>query len=292
MNDPCADGLKNKAEESAVRFKAMAATAAIAMAIPAAAHDFWLQPRGYRFAAPAAVPFSILVGHGAARQPWAVDSDRVLIFRSYGPDGVRDHRGDIAQQEHGGAGVLRLAKPGSYVAVFQSSPAESDLPALRFNDYLAEEGLTPAIEARKAAGTTGRDGRELYSRRAKTLIRVGDAPPATRSYVTRKLGLLLELVPEKDPYALAPGEALPVRVFYRNQPLAGALVKLTNLEFDAKPLSVQRSDAQGRVSFAVPRTGSWLVNVIWTAPVKGNPRADFVTTFSSLSFGYTPGRPG
>jgi uncharacterized GH25 family protein len=85
---------------------------------------------------------------------------------------------------------------------------------------------------------------------------------------------------------LAPTEELPVHVFYEGRPLAGALVKLTNLEFDVRPVAMRLSDAQGRASFSFPRTGTWLINVIWTKPISGNPNADFDTTFSSLTFGY------
>ena len=75
-------------------------------------------------------------------------------------------------------------------------------------------------------------------------------------------------------------------MLYQGRRLAGALVKLTSLEFDARPVEMHLSDAQGRASFRVPHNGEWLINVIWTQPLRGNPRADFETTFSSLTFGY------
>jgi uncharacterized GH25 family protein len=83
---------------------------------------------------------------------------------------------------------------------------------------------------------------------------------------------------------------LPVQVFFKGRPLAGALVKLTNLEFDVRPVATHLTDSSGRAQFEVPRTGDWLINVIWTQPIKGNPNADFETTFSSLSFGYSGSR--
>ncbi len=41
----------------------------------------------------------------------------------------------------------------------------------------------------------------------------------------------------------------------------------------------------------VPPVGEWLVNVIWSEPVTGDPKADFDTTFSSLTFGFNPHKP-
>ena len=175
--------------------------------------------------------------------------------------------------------------PGLHILSLVTSTALSELPAIRFNDYLKVEGLTPAIVARARTGKTDAPGRERYSRRAKTLIQVG--PPSARSsqLATRAIGLSLEIVPERDPYALPSDRRLPVRVIFEGKPLAGAYVKLTNLEFDARPLEAARSDRNGRVTFQIPRVGSWLVNVIWTKPITA-PGADFETTFSSLSFGY------
>lgn len=165
-----------------------------------------------------------------------------------------------------------------------TNDAVSDLPAVRFNDYAKTEGLTPALTLRERAGRSNTPGRELYSRRAKTLIQVGPPGPAARA-VTRPLGLTLEIVPERDPHALGRDRRLPVRVLWQGRPLAGALVKLTRLESDEKPVAETRTDRAGRARFTVPPAGSWALNVLWTKPID-DPRAEFQTVFSNLSFAY------
>jgi uncharacterized GH25 family protein len=82
-----------------------------------------------------------------------------------------------------------------------------------------------------------------------------------------------------------------VRVLFEGRPLPGALVKLTNLDADEKPVAMQRTDAAGRAVFTAPRSGSWLLNVVWTKPISGDRRGDFDTTFSSLTWGYPVERP-
>lgn len=257
---------------------------AMAAATPALAHDFWLQTKGFQFPTPAAASFVVLVGHGPARERWAGDPARLLFLRSVGPDGVRDHRADLIPGEASN-GILHFTTPGTYVVAMQTTPAESDLPALRYNSYATEEGLTPALEQRARTGKTADNGREIYSRRVKALVQVG-AARAPQPQVTRPVGLSLEIVPERDPYRLKPGEKLPVRILFEGRPLPGALVKLTNLDFDTRPVEMHRSDGSGRAVFSVPDHGAWLVNVIWTTPISGNPKADFETTFSSMTFGY------
>ena len=167
--------------------------------------------------------------------------------------------------------------------VMETNHTGSELPFVRFNDYARDEGLTPIIAARAKAGSTSTTGREIYSRRATALIQVGNARTQN---VTRPVGLTLEIVPQINPYELAASAAFPVQVLYDGKPLAGATIKLNNLDFDAKPLAIKLTDAQGRAAFDLPRTGRWQLNVVWSKPVTGNPAADFDTTFSSLAFGW------
>lgn len=256
------------------------------VASSACAHDFWLQMKSYHVPVGASVPLTIQVGHGGARQRWSGQAERVVLLRAVGAKSVVDYRSALKQQDDSDA-VLRFAEPGTQVVAFQTNDASSELPALRFNDYLKAEGLTPALDYRARTRTTEAPGRETYSRRAKALVQVGPTDPASDKRVTTPVGLTLEIVPERNPYMLGPKEPLPVRILYEGRPLAGALVKLTNLEFDARPIETHLSDANGRASFDVPRTGTWLINVIWTKKISGNAKADFDTVFSSLTFSFT-----
>lgn len=256
----------------------------LAAAAPVLAHDFWVQPAQFTLAAPGRVPVMVYVGHGAARERWGVGLDRVVQFRSVGPDGLIDRKGDLTLQGAAQDAVVSFARPGAYVLGFQSRPSASELPFLRFNQYLAEEGLTP-IQAHRAASKTERaDGREQYSRRAKAIVQVGAIDAASVARVTRPVGLSLEIVPERHPGTLRPGEMLSVRVLRDQRPLPGALVKLTNLSADETPVAMLRTDRAGRASFAIPRRGSWQFNVVWAEVVTGAP-APYRTTFSSLTFG-------
>ena len=181
--------------------------------------------------------------------------------------------------------TLHFGAAGTQVVALSTDRAATQLPALRFNDYLRAEGLSPAIAWRQRTGTTNAPGREVYSRRAKLLVRAG-AGGRVNAWVTRPLGLRLEIVPRVDPTQLPGRGALPVRVFYAGRPLPGALVKLTDLSADATPVATAVTDASGSATFLVPRAGQWLLNTIWTQPIADGV-ADFDTTFSSLAFGVT-----
>jgi uncharacterized GH25 family protein len=252
----------------------------------AAAHDFWLQPVRWQAVPGEDVGITLQVGHGSTRQRSPIPASRVLRFESVGPDGDRvDRRAALhigAPQEDA---AIAFDRAGTYSVVFETdNRAESHLPAQKFNAYLAEEGLTPAQVQRKHTGRMQADGAENYSRHARTIVQIGPVDVLQQAQITRPSGMTLEIVPEISPVALTKGQALPVRIYYRGRPLAGALVKLNDLDQDAVPIAEQRSDAQGRATFTFPHSGSWQLNVVWTRPQPRTSLADFDTSFSSLSF--------
>ena len=275
-----------------MRLACLVPIAAALAAAPAIAHDFWIQPERFATTVGAPLPFTLLVGHGTLRQRWGVETARIVRFESIDATGSRDQRRVLHTRSGDNDGTLQLAAPGTHIVVMESKAALSVLPAIRFNDYLKVEGLTPAIAERARKGQTGTDGREFYSRRAKALVQVSGQGKsvAGQGQVTRPTGLKLEIVPQKNPYQLNPGEALPVQILDDGRPLSGATVKLNNLDFDAEPIAIMLSDGDGRARFNVPRTGRWQLNVVWTKAIAGNPQADFDTIFSSLTFGYDQAR--
>ncbi|WP_447761966.1 DUF4198 domain-containing protein [Sphingopyxis panaciterrae] len=253
------------------------------------AHDFWLQPQHWQAAPDQPVGVTLQVGHGPDRQRSSIPARRIVRFEAITPEGRRvdlDKRLDI-----GGAtqdATVAFGTRGAYLVVLETdNNAESHLPAGRFNAYLEDEGLTGAIAHRARTNRTGAEGAETYSRHAKTIVQVGAADPQQQARIVRPTGLTLEIVPEVSPLSALPGRPLPVRIYYRGRPLAGALVKLNDLDADAKPVEMQRSDANGRAIFTMPGKGSWQFNVIWTRPQPKSSLADFDTSFSSLSFGIT-----
>lgn len=251
----------------------------------AGAHDFWLQPDVYWTAPNVVVPMTLQVGHGPARQRSPIPARRILRFQAIDPTGAAtDLRGRLRMGAAHADGDFVLRTRGAQVLVLQTDDrAQTHLPALRFNDYLQVEGLTPALDQRARQHRMDRDASENYSRCAKAIVQVGAG--GAQGQATRPVGLPLEIVPEQSPYAATRSAQLPVRVLYGGRPLAGALVKLTRLEDDAEPFETHRTDRAGRAVFIMPTAGAWLLNVIWTRPQPRAAETDFETIFSSLSFG-------
>ena len=259
----------------------------------AVAHDFWLQPTEYWIGADALSTMTLQVGHGPFRQRSPIPARRITRFEAIGPTGaVIDLHEQLRLGQTTEDGDFRLKSPGTYVLVLQTDDrAQTHLPAIRFNDYLSVEGLTPGLEQRARLHRTDADGFERYSRCAKSIVQVGPADARSQTQVSKPVGLMLEIVPEANPYGVGRSSSLPIRVIYANRPLAGALVKLTNLKDDASPFETHLTDLNGHASFTMPTSGTWLLNVIWTKASPPSDEADFETVFSSFSFGFPSDPP-
>lgn len=256
--------------------------------VAAEAHDFWIQPAQYWAQPDAAIPFTLQVGHGAERQRSQIRSNRIASLLAVTPDQTTiDVRGQLHLRGAHDDGRLKFEEPGTYLVVLQTDDrGRSTLPAPRFNEYARAEGLTDALKQRQQTDRMASAATESYRRVSKAIIQIGLIDTARQAHVVTPLGLPLEIVPERSPYAEAQRGDLPVRVFFEGQPLAGALVKLTSLEKDDAPLQAHRTDPSGRATFSLRPQGAWILNVIWTKRAAAAAEVDFETTFSSLSFGF------
>lgn len=261
----------------------VAALATLMISAPALGHDVWMQPQRFQVRPNAPLPVTFLIGHGPFRDNW-LNNKGVILFVDKFNGGTRDAIKDLADGPPDA--ITQFSRPGIHILALQSRFAFSELPSIRFNDYAKAEGLVTVLAARAREGTMANTGRERYSRRAKAIVQVGSVTAKDQEFATKPIGLKLEIVPEVSPYALGPSRVLPVRVLYDNKLLPNATVMLTNLADDAKPLQTVVTDKSGRAQFKIPVGGNWLLNVLWSERVKGDPGFDFDTTFSSLTFGY------
>ncbi|MCR4332364.1 MAG: DUF4198 domain-containing protein, partial [Sulfuricaulis sp.] len=101
------------------------------------------------------------------------------------------------------------------------------------------------------------------------------------------LGLRIELVAEKSPYA--GNGTIPFRLLYENRPLAGALVVAFNKAAPLDKLKA-RTDRDGRVVFNIQRPGIWLVTAVHMIPAPRGSDAQWESIWASLSF-ERPGKP-
>jgi uncharacterized GH25 family protein len=258
---------------------ALIAIVFIAAVGDADAHDFWIQASSFAVSSRQEIQLALLVGHGDERQLSQVPRRRIVRFEIAEPTGARRNLAPrLADQAGSLALSIALEREGAHMLVLETdNGAYSRLPAVSFNDYAVAEGLSLVQAARERSGRTQTDGSEIYRRCAKAIVRVGEGD--TRA-ITRIYGLALEIVPDNAPDS----GVVSARVLFRGHPLAGALVKLTDLDADNEPLDTELTDQHGRVRFVLPRSSSWLLNVVWSTPRPPAAATDFESYFSSLTF--------
>lgn len=254
------------------------ACAALCPATHAIAHDFWIEPAAFRTAAGTSLAVTLRVGEdfSGTSQPfvpdWFLDFS---VTSAAGRDPVKGFVGDDP------AATLALKTPGLRLIGYHSTRAFVDLEAARFDKYLQAEGLESVRELRRQRGQDEVNGREYYSRCAKSLVSAGDGPGTG---FDRVLGYPLELIPRANPYALATGKSLPLLLNYQGKPLAGVLVIAFTADQPAKRFEA-RTGRDGTVTLPLDRAGRWLVKAVHMIEVPDtDPAADWESFWASLTF--------
>ncbi len=258
-------------------FRPLPRLAVLLVGLPALAHDMWIEPSTFWPEAGQIVSVRLRVGQDLLGDPLPRNS---ALVNQFVVEDAGGRRPVIGREGADPAGLLRVAVPGVLVVGYRSNASAVELPAEKFNQYLKDEGLDAVIALRAGRNQTGAGAHELFSRCAKSLVLSG---PADAGKGDRRLGFTLELVAERNPYALRAGEDFPVRLTYENRPLAGALVIAMNRLNPAEKLSA-RTDSDGRVRFRLRPGGMWLVKAVHMIAAPAGSGAEWASYWASLTF--------
>jgi len=240
--------------------------AILLLALPAFAHEFWLEPSAFRPAPGAEVTVRLFVGDGMPGEAYARNPDRISAF-FVDADGRRfDIEGAPGADP---AGRFR-APEGPFVVGYRSKESRIVLDAEKFEAYLAEEGLEEISRLRAERGDKKREGREVYSRCAKAAVGGRD----------HAVGFPLEVLATGDLAALKPGGEVVVRLLRDGKPLPGALMRA----FHAGDTPLDgRTDAAGCARFRVKSAGMWLFAAVHMRPATAEQDADWESLWASLT---------
>jgi uncharacterized GH25 family protein len=251
--------------------KSLLATLLCAAALPAAAHDFWIEPSSFHPAAGATFTASLRVGQDFLGDP--VPRNSALIERFV----VRDGDGErpvVGPERQDPAGYARVDRAGTALIAYRSKPSPVELPAQKFEAYLKDEGLESIIALRAKRGDGAKPGKEIFSRCAKTLVVADGGAPADYD---KPFGLRLELIPES-----LGTTTTRYRLLFEGKPLAGALVSAIAQD-GVTPRRSARTDARGRVEFALPK-GVWLIKSTHMIAAPPDSGAEWESLWASLTF--------
>ena len=244
-------------------------------ALPASAHEFWVEPENFRSPVGAPLNVRVLVGQdfrgdGVVFLPETFE--RFVTITARGKQNINGIPGDEP------AARLTPTEPGLMFVVYQSTRYSLTLDAGTFDGYLKKEGLEGI---RTLRGKSDKPASEVYSRYAKSLLAIGGQNSGLDS--RQPVGLRLEIVPLSPIYQRARGREVEVQLLYENRPLAGAQIEA----FSKKKLKarlLQRTDREGRARFTLPHAGVWLLNSVHMIPAPAGANADWESFWASFTF--------
>lgn len=259
-----------------VRVLAPVAAVLLGMAAAARAHDFWIEPSSFTPTPGEGVTLRLLVGERFAGESVPRSDAMIVRFVIAGPEGEVAVRGAEGSDP---AGIALVGKAGLHVVGYHSRPTAIEIDAGKFESYLATEGLERVSALRAARGESDQPGRERYSRNARALLAAGDATRGSDA----PLGFTLELMAERNPYTLSPGDELPLRLTYDGAPLAGVLVSALNRGHPGATVAA-RTDAGGHVRLRLASPGDWLVKAVHMIALPPGEDAQWESFWASLTF--------
>jgi uncharacterized GH25 family protein len=255
-----------------------AAAVALLTCSVAAAHDFWIEPSTFRPAAGRNFTASLLVGQQFTGDPIPRSTQLIDSFTIRDAAGERKVNGFEGQDP---AGILRLDAPGVAIIGYRSKPWPLELAADKFEQFLRDEELDDVRTLRARRGETQKPDREHFFRFAKAIVKTSDAPSPSPVKLAQPFGWRYELIPESDPMTNAP---LKVRVLFEGKPLANALVVAMQRDDPAATKMQARTDRAGRVTFAFPKGGVWMLKSVRMVPASAGSDVDWESLWASLTF--------
>lgn len=256
--------------------RSLLALTLLAFPLLAAAHDFWLEPSTFRPVKGSAVTMRLRVGEHFLGDPVPRGFDLVR-FDAQTSGGIVPVRGVAGGDP---AGAIPVAADGLVLVAYQSKPSYVELTEDKVRQYLREEGLERIHAVRAKSQYARQPWREIFSRCAKSLLWTGKGVP---SGFDKRIGMPLELVPEKNPYALRTKASMPLQLFYLGKPLPGALIVAVPKAAPNRPVSA-RSDAQGRVRLPLDVAGDWMIKAVHMVPAPPGSRGQWESLWASLTF--------
>lgn len=262
--------------------------AAAAAAPPLFAHDLYMMPE--QFVLPSGAGTLRVVFQNGDEFPEAsspVKPERLRDTRLLSHSGKAQFE-NLAAEAKRTTATVRVPGAGLAILTARTLPSFIELDAAKFHSYLEHENLTSAIQWRATHGEKTKPGRERYSKYVKALVQAGGK---TDTYYRERTGLTIEIIPEADPYSLAPGATLPVQVLFRGVPAAGVAVESAWLENGKAKLEVMgRTDANGRVRIAVKAPGPHRLHAIVMERCAEPKAADWESFWASLTFAIPNGK--
>ncbi|HCW05940.1 MAG TPA: hypothetical protein DGG95_01095 [Cytophagales bacterium] len=245
----------------------------------AQSHEFWLQPKKFRFAVGEETRIEFLVGENFNGEPWDLRKNKIEKLELHQQNKVSDLKGEVKLEEKEKL-KIKFTEEGTYVLSMQSNESFIALDSKKFNDYLTDEGLDEIRSIRAKTNSSDKPSRELYSRYAKLLLQTGSKKDDT---FKKRVGFKIEIVPLQNPYNLKSGDYLQCLILFDGKALPHQLVKIWNIIGNASILQNAYTENDGTIKFPISGRGPWMISTVKMIESQKSV-ADWQSFWGSLTF--------
>jgi uncharacterized GH25 family protein len=253
----------------------------LGLTAPAAAHEFWIEPKAYRVAPGAEIVADLKVGQNFKGDAYPYLKNRFVSFTVADQAGARAVTGDEGDVP---AATIRTQDTGLKVLSYLATAHRLDFDTWEdFVSYVEQEGLGWVTEAHKRRGLPDRGFAEEYVRCAKALVQVGPPSPAHQD---RAVGMPLELIADQNPYADPNLVELPVILLWQGKPIGD--IQLTIFQVTggggAATRTTLRTNAAGKATVSLRGGGTFLLNAVHMQATPPDRDAKWESHWASLTF--------
>jgi uncharacterized GH25 family protein len=263
--------------------KALLAIWVLAAPQVASAHDTWVLPVRWSLPVREQLVLDLTSAMDFPAPETAARPDR-LLDKSIRLNGVVSSL-EVSPPPTGAKALQLSARPtaaGLATVWIATRPRTLDLKPDEVEHYLQEIGAVDTV-GEQWRRSPDKAWRETYVKVAKTFVRVGHARK-DESW-SEAVGASLELVPASDPTALSSGQDLAFLLLSNGKPIADLAVGAV-AGAPARPVRV-KTDAAGRVTFRLDRTGPWLFRATLIRPVAGR-QGEWESIFTTVTVDVKP----
>lgn len=225
-----------------------------AMATPAGAHEFWLDPLEYQVANGGMVEAHLRNGEmfkGSAMSYLPRNFQRFDLMQ--GPDTrpVPGRAGDMP------AVRFQAEKEGLMTLVHVTKDTVLTYREWeKFASFVTHKDARWVLDAHDARGLPRVPVRERYSRYVRSLIAIGEGQGQDRA-----AGMEVEIMALDNPYVTDPEQGVLVQVLYQAEPRAMAQIELFERSPDSEvTVTVIRTDAEGKARLPVRAGHAYLAD--------------------------------
>ncbi len=241
------------------------------LSVTASAHDYWIIPDSFHPQENSFINAALSSGHSYFGEVEVPDITRFQL-KLLTPDG-RQIPLAYSQIDHKAARTtIPILAGGTYVI-----STASNMPS-----YWSETKNGWVAAPRSQVKNAIKGGK--YVKSVKTFLTVGSGSDT----YGKILGYKIEIVPQKNPTTLRPGQTLPLLVLYNDKPLKDATVfgvfEGYNLkEKKSYPIET-KTDKNGIAGISMNKAGKWLVCAKYQFKTPKNPDADYENYRSYIMF--------